>query len=123
MNVLAAASCGTTEVLIVRVPLPVIGPPLRPSPLPTLVTVPVAGFAQAHAPLTNCRIWLAAQLFRPRLVLPPRDTAPPPVNGLLAVTVKDEFASIALVTPPVAMLSVPLVVMGRPSVPLRCLRW
>ena len=113
----APASCGTTEVLIVRVPLPVIGPPLRPSPLPTLVTVPVAGFAQAHAPLTNCRIWLAEQLFRLRLVLPPRDTAPPPVNGLLPVTVKDEFASIALVTPPLAMLSVPLEVIGPPVSP------
>ena len=117
VKVLAAPSCGTTEVLIANVPLPVMGPPLSPSPLPTLVTVPVAGFSQFHAPLTNCRIWLVEQLFKLRLVLPPSDTAPPPVNGLLAVTVNDEFASIALVTPPVLMLRLPLDVIGPPVSP------
>ena len=37
---LAAPSWGTTAVSISSVPLPVIGPPVSPVPLPTLVTVP-----------------------------------------------------------------------------------
>src|SRR5271156_3927226 len=104
VNAFVAASWGTTDVLIASVPLPVIGPPVRPRPLPTLVTVPVGMFTHAQAPPVNSRIWLAAQVFKPRLVLPPSETDPPPLRGLLAFTVKDEFASMALVTPPVAML-------------------
>src|SRR5580704_13527533 len=118
VNVLLdAPSCGTTEVLMEMVPDVVIVPPVKPSPVATLVTVPVAGLTHAHAPLTNSRIWLAPQLLRPRLVLPPKETAPPPFSGLLAVTVKDECASIALVTPVLAMLNVPLCVIGPPVSP------
>src|SRR4029077_7351952 len=39
VNVLElAVSCGSTDGSIARVPEPVIGPPVRPSPLPTLLT-------------------------------------------------------------------------------------
>ena len=50
-------------------------------------------------------------------MLPPSETAPPPLSGLLAVTVSDEYCSMALVTPPVATLSVPLLVIGPPVNP------
>src|SRR5713101_4174575 len=43
LKMLLAASCGTIEVLMARLPLVVIGPPVRPNPLPTLVTVPAPG--------------------------------------------------------------------------------
>src|SRR5580693_108855 len=117
VNAFAAASWGTIEVLIANVPLPVIGPPVKPRPLPTLVTVPTGTATHVQAPPVNSRIWPAAQAFRPRLVVPPKETDPPPLSGLLAVTVNDGFASIELVTPPVAMLSVPDVVMGPPVSP------
>src|SRR5579863_10035132 len=106
VNALAAASGGTSEVLMARVPAPVIGPPVKPSPLPTLVTVPTGMATQVQAPPVNSRIWLAAQVFKPRLVVPPKETDPPPLSGLLAATVRDEFASMELVTPPVATLKV-----------------
>src|SRR5271170_7502045 len=114
---LASMALLTPPVGMLSVPLPVIGPPVSPAPLATLVTVPVAALAQAHAPLMNCRIWLVAQLFSPRLVVPPRETDPPPLSGLLAVTVSDGFTSMAFVTPLVAMLRVPLPVIGPPASP------
>ena len=52
----ASMALVTPAVAMLKVPLVVTGPPVSPAPLPTLVTVPVAGLAQAHAPLTNCRI-------------------------------------------------------------------
>jgi len=52
-----------------------------------------------------------------RVTLPPRDTAPPPVKAVPAVTISVGFASIEFVTPPVAMLTVPLEVTGPPVNP------
>ena len=47
----------------------------------------------------------------------PSVAVPPPVRPEPAVTVTDGLASMAFVTPPVAMLSVPLPVMGPPVSP------
>jgi hypothetical protein len=81
-----------------RLPLVVIGPPIRPVPLPTLVTVPPdAVFV--------------------RVTVPPNATVPPPDNPEPAFTVMEEFASIAFVTPADGILIVPLVVIGPPFRP------
>src|SRR5208282_4377973 len=48
-KVLAAPSWGTTEVLMLSVPAPMIGPPVRPKPDPTLVTVPPPPPPPPHA--------------------------------------------------------------------------
>lgn len=45
-------------------------------------------------------------------------TAPPPVRSVPGATVSEGFASIALLTPPVATLSVPLPVIGPPVKPV-----
>ena len=55
---LLADNCGTTEVLMDRVPLCVMGPPVRPNPLPTLVTVPVPG-----------KVWPATKVTFPVLLM------------------------------------------------------
>src|SRR5437868_12863730 len=63
---------------------------------------------------------LAPTLRTPALfsvVLPPSATAPPPVNPEPAVTVNEGLASIPLVTPALAMLTVPELVMGPPASP------
>jgi len=52
-----------------------------------------------------------------KVTLPPSDTAPPPDIPVPAVTVIDEFVSMAFVTPPVAIPMVPVVVMGPPVKP------
>ena len=83
-----------------RVPLVVMGPPVKPAPVATLVTVPPE---------------LGAELVR--VTVPPRATVPPPDNPVPAFTVIEGLASIALVTPPVGILIVPLVVMGPPVKP------
>src|SRR5208283_2756539 len=50
-------------------------------------------------------------------VMPPSDTKPPPVSPEPGLTVSDGLRSMALVTPPVAMLNVPLLVIGPPVNP------
>ena len=120
-----AALVGAMVQFSPRVPLPVIGDPLTVKSedgalMPALVTVPplLLSAAQPHAEPFHFRICPLEQLLvRPRLVLPPKETDPPPVKGLLAVTVRDGCASMPLVTPPVAMLSVPLWVIGPPVSP------
>jgi hypothetical protein len=52
-----------------------------------------------------------------KVMLPPRATLPPPESPVPAVTVKDGLASMALVTPAVAMLIVPVFVIGPPVKP------
>ena len=52
-----------------------------------------------------------------KVVLPPRETEPPPVSAVPGVIVNDGFASMALVTPAVAMLNDPLEVIGPPVSP------
>lgn len=83
-----------------RVPLPVIGPPVSPVPLPTLVTVPPR---------------LGAELVS--VIVPPRATVPPPDNPEPAVTVTEGLAIMLLVTPADGMLIVPLLVIGPPVNP------
>lgn len=80
------------------VPLLVIGPPVRPVPLATLVTVPPDDVLL-------------------RVMVPPRATAPPPDNPVPAFTVTELFASMALVTPAEGMLIVPVLVIGPPVRP------
>ena len=82
------------------VPLPVIGPPVRPVPLPTLVTVPPEPGAEFVI-----------------VTVPPNATDPPPDNPEPACTVIEGFANKELVTPPAGMLIVPLLVMGPPVSP------
>jgi hypothetical protein len=82
------------------VPLPVIVPPLRPVPAATLVTVPPR---------------LGALFVS--VIVPPKATVPPPDNPVPGFTVIDGVASMALVTPPVAMLSVPVLVIVPPASP------
>ena len=84
-----------------RVPLPVIGPPVRPVPLATLVTVP---------PELGAELVIVTE--------PPNATVPPPDNPDPAVTVMDGFASKELVTPPAGILIVPLLVIGPPVSPV-----
>ncbi len=55
----------TPALAMLRVPLPVIGPPASPAPLPTLVTVPVPALAQAQAVPLYCRTWFAVHVFKP----------------------------------------------------------
>ena len=49
--------------------------------------------------------------------LPPSGTRPPPVRPVPVLIVVDELASMGLLTPLVAMLNVPLVVIGPPVSP------
>ena len=81
-----------------RVPLPVIGPPVSPVPLPTLVTVPPEAVLES-------------------VTVPPSDTVPPPDNPDPACTVIEGFASMAFVTPAEGILIVPLAVIGPPVRP------
>jgi len=83
-----------------RVPLFVIGPPLSPVPLPTLVTVPPK---------------LGAELVS--VIVPPNATVPPPDNPDPACTVTEGFASMAFVTPAAGILIVPVLVIGPPVRP------
>lgn len=76
------------------VPLPVIGPPVKPAPVATLVTPVLL-----------------------RVTVPPNATVPPPDNPDPAVTVTELFASMAFVTPAEGMLIVPLAVIGPPVRP------
>ena len=52
-----------------------------------------------------------------RVIVPPSETAPPPESPVPAVTVTPLFASIAFVTPPVAIEIVPVDVIGPPVRP------
>jgi hypothetical protein len=83
-----------------RVPLPVIGPPVRPVPLATLVTVP----PEPGELLVS-------------VMVPPKATVPPPDNPDPAVTVMEGLASMAFATPADGMLMVPLPVIGPPVRP------
>jgi hypothetical protein len=51
------------------------------------------------------------------VIVPPKATVPPPDNPEPALIVIDGVASMALVTPPVAMLTVPVFVIGPPVNP------
>src|ERR1022692_3782742 len=55
----------TPAVAMLSAPVVVIGPPVRPEPLATLVTVPVPALAQAHAVPLYCSTWLALHGFSP----------------------------------------------------------
>jgi len=77
-----------------------MGPPLRPVPLATLVTVPPE-LGEVFVSVT----------------VPPKATVPPPDRPDPAVTVIELFASIAFVTPAEGMLMVPLPVIGPPVKP------
>ncbi len=83
---------------MLMVPFVVIGPPVRPAPVFTLVTVP------PEAVLVS-------------VTVPPNATVPPPDSPDPACTVIDGFASIVLVTPAAGILMVPLVVIGPPVSP------
>src|ERR1039458_3446382 len=87
-------------------------------PLPendVAVTLPLTvWFAVNVLAAANCGTLVVSRL---SVVLPPNATEPPPVRSVPADTVSDGFASMALLTPPVAMLSEPLVVMGPPVRP------
>ncbi len=80
-----------------RDPLDVIGPPVSPVPLPTLVTVPGDVLVS--------------------VIVPPNATVPPPDRPVPVSTLSEEFASMVLVTPAAGMLIVPLVVIGPPVSP------
>lgn len=82
------------------VPLLVTGPPVRPVPLATLVTVPPV---------------LGAVFVR--VTVPPNATVPPPERPDPAVTVMELLASMAFVTPADGMLIMPLEVIGPPVNP------
>src|SRR5271169_3000641 len=71
----------TPPVAMLNVPLPVIGPPVSPAPLATLVTVPAPlGVVQAQALPFHSNTWPLAQLVsRPRFSVP---LVPPPVSPL-----------------------------------------
>lgn len=83
-----------------KLPLPVIGPPVKPAPLPTLVTVP----PELGDALVS-------------VIVPPSATVPPPDNPVPAFTVTELFASMAFVTPADGMLIVPAPVIGPPVRP------
>ena len=68
-----------------------MGPPVKPVPLPTLVTVP----PELGAALVS-------------VIVPPNATVPPPDNPEPANTLTEEFAIMAFVTPAVGILIVPL---------------
>ena len=78
----------------------VIGPPVSPVPLLTLVTVPPE-LGDALVIVT----------------VPPKATVPPPDNPGPACTVTNGLASRSFVTPAEGMLMVPLVVIGPPVRP------
>ena len=77
-----------------------IGPPVKPVPLPTLVTVP----PKPGAVLV-------------RVIVPPNATVPPPDNPDPVCTVTEGFANMLFTTPAEGMLIVPLVVIGPPVSP------
>ena len=83
-----------------RVPLEVIGPPVSPVPLATLVTVP----PKLGAVLVSVMVL-------------PKATVPPPDSPEPAVIVTEGLASMALVTPAEGMLMVPVLVIGPPVRP------
>jgi len=92
-TLLLAASIGTTDVLMAKVG---VCPPVEVSPVP--------------APTPNVPVLLS-------VTLPPNAALPPPLRPVPAVTLSDGLASMALVTPPLAMLKVPLLVIGPPVKP------
>src|SRR5271169_1578137 len=79
----------TPPVAMLNVPLPVIGPPVSPAPLATLVTVPAPlGVVQAQALPFHSNTWPLAQLVsRPRFSVP---LVPPPVSPLPLAVVNPE---------------------------------
>jgi hypothetical protein len=83
---------------ILIVPVVVTGPPVRPAPVLTLVTVP------PEAVLVS-------------VTVPPSATVPPPDNPDPAFTVMEGFASMVLVTPAAGILIVPVAVIGPPVRP------
>src|SRR5260370_18511671 len=44
----ASIALVTPPLAMLNVPVPVIGPPVNPEPLPTLVTVPISGTTHTH---------------------------------------------------------------------------
>lgn len=85
---------------MLMVPLPVIGPPVNPAPVATLVTVP----PELGDALVS-------------VIVPPKATVPPPDIPDPAVTVTELLASMVFVTPAEGMLIVPVVVIGPPVRP------
>src|SRR4029077_12703157 len=83
-----------------RVPLVVIGPPAKPDPAATLVTVP----PELGAALVS-------------VTVPPSATVPPPDNPDPAATVIEGLASMVLAIPPAGILIVPVLVIGPPAKP------
>src|SRR5580693_7401437 len=82
------------------VPVLVIVPPVSPAPVLMLVTVPPE-LGEALVSVT----------------VPPNATVPPPDNPDPATTLMEESASMLFVTPPAAILMVPLLVIGPPVRP------
>src|SRR5208337_2503834 len=71
---------------MLNVPLPVIGPPVNPAPLATLVTVPVPTAAHAHEVPVQCNTRLVAQvLVRAKFSVP---LVPPPIRPLPLAVLK-----------------------------------
>src|SRR5271166_5910987 len=93
----------TPPVAMLSVPAPVIGPPVSPAPLPTLVTVPVPAEAQAHVVPFHCSTCLLAQVFsRPRFSVPlvPPPVRPEPVAVVTPVMVLGKVcAALNVITP------------------------
>src|ERR1700674_851139 len=100
MEGLASMLLVTPAAGMLIVPLLVIGPPVRPAPVATLVTVPPE---------------LGAELVS--VIVPPNATVPPPDNPDPACTVMEGLASMLLVTPAAGILIVPLLVIGPPVRP------
>src|ERR1039458_6031090 len=99
----------TPPVAMLSVPVPVIGPPVRPAPLATLVTVPVPAEAQAHAVPFHCSTCFVVQVFsRPRLSVPlvPPPVRPEPVAVVTPVMVLGKVcAPLNVITPVLEMCS------------------
>src|SRR6266446_243300 len=93
VKLFAVLSCGTTAGSIASVPEVVIGPPVRPKPLPTFVTVPPPPTdAQTHAAPFHCNTCPL-----PQVLIKLRSAAPdvaPPINPLPAAVFT------ALIVPP-----------------------
>src|ERR1700674_2479470 len=100
MEGLASMLLVTPAAGMLIVPLLVIGPPVRPAPVATLVTVPPE---------------LGAELVS--VIVPPNATVPPPDNPDPACTVMEGLPSMLLLTPAERILIVPLLVIGPPVRP------
>ena len=108
------------------VPLVVIGPPIKPTPVFIVLTVPTV-LVLVAAVMRPCALTVIfAAVYEPavtpvfdsaRLVELPKATKPPPVNPVLAVIVMELFANMAFVIPALGTDMVPLLVIGPPVKP------